>query len=297
MDKPIKSGLFVGLVTLDTIYLASDPPSRNQKIVARDFTVAAGGPATNAAVTFAHLGNNATLVGAVGCHPITSLVRADLAAYSVAIADLSPERPESLPVSSIVVTEATGDRAVISLNASRSQIPSARVPNEIWAMLQSEQQVDIVLVDGHQIPVGVAIASQARARGIPIVLDGGSWKPGLEELLPLIDYAICSSNFYPPGCKCADEAIAFLANLGILHIAVTNGAEPIRYLSQNRDGEIVVPQVKPIDTLGAGDIFHGAFCDRILHANFEAALTFAASVSVRACQFFGTRHWTTELWA
>ena len=47
----IKSGLFVGLITLDLIYLADSPPKNNQKLVATDYTVAAGGPATNAAVT------------------------------------------------------------------------------------------------------------------------------------------------------------------------------------------------------------------------------------------------------
>ena len=56
-------GLFVGLVTLDLIYLANSAPQNNQKIVATDYTVAAGGPATNAAVTFSHLGNQATVLG------------------------------------------------------------------------------------------------------------------------------------------------------------------------------------------------------------------------------------------
>jgi sugar/nucleoside kinase (ribokinase family) len=283
-----KKGLFVGLVTLDTIYRAEAPPTSNQKIVATDFTVAAGGPATNAAVTFGYFGNAPTLVGAIGCHPITSLVRADLADYGVAIADLTPERTESLPVSSIVVTEATGDRAVVSINASKSQISREQIPPEVWTQLA---RADIVLVDGHQISVSIAIASQAKAFGIPVVLDGGSWKTNLEELLPLVDFAICSSNFYPPSCNKPDEAIAFLANMGILHIAITNGAEPIQYQCQDGGGAIAVPKVKTVDTLGAGDIFHGVFCDRILHANFVTALEQSAKITASACQFFGTRLW------
>jgi len=83
------SGLFVGLVTLDLVYLALSAPSNNQKVVASDYTVAAGGPATNAAVTFSHLGNQARLLGVVGAHPITQLIRADLASYGVAIACLT----------------------------------------------------------------------------------------------------------------------------------------------------------------------------------------------------------------
>ncbi len=286
-----KKGLFVGLVTLDTIYRAEAPPTSNQKIVATDFTVAAGGPATNAAVTFGYLGNTPMLVGAIGCHPITSLVRADLADYDVAIADLTPERTESLPVSSIVVTESNGDRAVVSINASKSQICREQIPPEAWAQLE---QADIVLVDGHQIAVGIAIAAQAKARGIRVVLDGGSWKPNLEKLLPLVDYAICSSNFYPPGCTQTDEAIAFLSSMGILNIAITNGAEPIRYQCREGKGAIAVPKIKTVDTLGAGDIFHGVFCDRILGTNFVTALEQSALVTSSTCQFFGTRMWMKD---
>ncbi|TAG00060.1 MAG: sugar kinase, partial [Oscillatoriales cyanobacterium] len=59
----MKTGLFLGLATLDLIYLASKPPGENQKVVAVDSTIAAGGPATNAAVAFSGLGNAAVLAG------------------------------------------------------------------------------------------------------------------------------------------------------------------------------------------------------------------------------------------
>ncbi len=71
-------GLFVGLVTLDLIYLADSIPKNNQKIVATDYTVAAGGPATNASVTFSHLGNQAQILGVMGSHPMTQLIRGDV---------------------------------------------------------------------------------------------------------------------------------------------------------------------------------------------------------------------------
>jgi len=82
--------LFVGLTTLDFIYRATDPPQRNQKLVAADYLVAAGGPATNAAIAFAHLGHAATVLSNLGCHPITHLIRADLQACHVMLHDLSP---------------------------------------------------------------------------------------------------------------------------------------------------------------------------------------------------------------
>ncbi|NET50891.1 MAG: sugar kinase, partial [Merismopedia sp. SIO2A8] len=45
------------------------------------------------------------------------------------------------------------------------------------------------------------------------------------------------------------------------------------------------------DTLGAGDIFHGAFCHYILQQNFTESLVAAAEIASNSCKFFGTRRW------
>lgn len=277
--------MFVGLVTLDFVYLTDSAPSNNQKIVASDYTVAAGGPATNAAVTFSHLKNQATLLGVVGSHAITQLIRADLAAYRVAIADLNSNQSQPPPVSSTIVTQATGERAVVSINAVKSQVEANCLPDEVLS------GVKIVLIDGHQMAVGKAIAQLAKANHIPVVIDGGSWKPGFEAVLPHVDYAICSANFYPPNCNTTAEVFAYLVAQGIPQIAITQGEQPIQYLSRGKTGTVKVPQIQPIDTLGAGDVFHGAFCHHILYTDFTDALSAAAAVAAHACQFFGTRRW------
>ena len=74
-------GVFVGLATLDVIHRIAKPPAANQKITSNAQFVAAGGPAANAAVTFAALGGQAILVTALGVDPVAELIRADLAAY------------------------------------------------------------------------------------------------------------------------------------------------------------------------------------------------------------------------
>ncbi|MCV3213801.1 PfkB family carbohydrate kinase, partial [Plectonema radiosum NIES-515] len=228
-------GLFVGLVTLDLIYLAESPPKNNQKIVAADYTVAAGGPATNAAVTFSYLGNQATVLGSLGSHPMTQLIKGDLEAFKVAIADLDNNATEPPPVSSIIVTKSTGDRAVVSINAVKTQAKCESIPPDIL------QNVDIVLIDGHQMKVGKAIAQIAKSENIPVVIDGGSWKPGFEELLPFVDYAICSTNFYPAGCHTSQEVFAYLNKINIPYIAITHGEKPIEYLMYGKTGTIEVP--------------------------------------------------------
>lgn len=280
-----KHGLFVGLVTLDLIYLAESAPKNNQKIVAADYTVAAGGPSTNAAVTFSHLGNQATVLGVLGSHPMTQLIRQDLANYEVAIADLDPNHTAAPPVSSIIVTQGTGERAVVSINAVKTQATDASIPSDIL------QNIDIVLIDGHQMAVSYAIAQIAKDKNIPIAIDGGSWKPGFEKILPFVDYAICSANFHPPDSHITSEVFAYLRHLGIPHIAITHGEKPIQYLSCGDTGSVDVPSIQAIDTLGAGDIFHGAFCHYILQGSFPEALAQASNIAGKACQFFGTRRW------
>ncbi|YAF97677.1 MAG: sugar kinase [Nodularia sp. CChRGM 3473] len=276
-------GLFVGLVTLDLIYLADSAPRNNQKIVAADYTLAAGGPATNAAVTFSYLGNQAQVLGVIGSHAITQLIRKDLANYQVAIADLEPSNSNPPPVSSIIITQATGERAVVSMNAVKTQASSTSIPPDIL------QNIDIVLIDGHQMAVSYDIALMAKAKNIPVIIDGGSWKTGFEQVLPFVDYAVCSANFYPPYCHTQAEVFTYLSAFGIPHIAITHGEKPIAYLTESKTGSVDVPQIQAVDTLGAGDIFHGAFCHYILQGNFIDALTQAANIAANSCQFFGTR--------
>ncbi len=285
-----KHGLFVGNVTLDLIYLADAPPLSNQKVVAQKAAIAAGGPATNAAVAFGHLGNSATIVGAIGQHPLTDIIRSDLNDCNVQILDLDSARSEPPPVSSIVITQSTGDRAVVSLNVV-NQLAIDRLPSDVL------DGIDIVLIDGHQMQIGSAIAQSARDRTIPVVIDGGSWKPGFETVLPWTDYAICSANFQPPNgsfevASSADrEVIAFLETFGVSQIAITHGERPIAAFYHGQRRQIEVPQVLVVDTLGAGDFFHGAFCHHILDTDFATALTRSAQVAARSCASFGTRDW------
>ncbi len=290
INQPV--GLFVGLVTLDLIYLSAALPQANQKQVALDYSMAAGGPATNAAVAFQFLSaatpQAARLVGVIGSHPVSQLVLADLLKQQITPIDLQPNALQPLPMSSIIVTQATGERAVISINATRLQASPDQIPTNLL------QDVQVVLLDGHQMPVSLEIARQAKAARIPVVVDGGSWKPGFEAVLRYADYAICSANFLPPQCQSQAEVIRYLQALQIPQIAITRGAESILYCDLSGQGELPVPAIQAVDTLGAGDIFHGAFCHFILDNDFPSALSSAAQIAASACQSFGTRAWMRQ---
>lgn len=274
-------GLFIGLITLDCIYRVSQVPHSDEKIVAEASLLTAGGPATNAAIAFAALGNRATLVGALGQHPLAALIRAELADYGIELVDLMPQSDLPPPLSTILVTAATGDRAVVSRNAVGRQ---AALPPALDSLLGA---VDIVLIDGHQMAVGHAIAQQARSQDIPIVVDAGSWKPGFDTVLPLATSAIAAAKFRFPNQA---DTLAALSALGIPEVAITHGPRPIHY-RRDTAGTVPVPVVEVQDTLGAGDIFHGAFCHYRLQNPFPEALALAAQVAAESCRHFGPRTW------
>ncbi|MEM7770115.1 MAG: PfkB family carbohydrate kinase [Cyanobacteria bacterium P01_A01_bin.37] len=300
------NGVFVGLTTLDFIYQVDAIPHPNQKVVAIATTLAAGGPATNAAVAFQHLGNQATLLSVVGHHPIHHLVTGDLENCGVAIADLMPTYAAPPPVSSIFVTTATGDRAVVSVNATQCQATSEHLSEDVLRRFD-QKQIDVVLIDGHQRLVGEAIAQIAKQNKIPVIVDGGSWKPGFESVLRYTDVALCSANFFPPGCTTHNQVLDYLSILNIPLIAITQGDRPILYSVRGKTGTLSVPSIRAVDTLGAGDIFHGAWCHYALSGGsrenfspcsvtaqqFTTTLSNAAAIASRSCQFFGTRQWMT----
>ncbi|EKV01745.1 sugar kinase, ribokinase [Leptolyngbya sp. PCC 7375] len=274
-------GLFVGLMTLDCIYQAQQPPQANEKLVAEAAMMVAGGPVTNAAVAFAALGGQATVMVSVGQHPVTTLLQEDMAQVGVSLQDLTPERQDPPSISSIVVSKASGERAVISRNAVGLQVDPQAV---------DLTDIDIVLLDGHQMALGQQIAKAAKPLGIPVVVDAGSWKPGFDQVLALATVVIASANFKPPDDQ---DALTYLQGLGIPHIAITHGDQPIVFSDQGRLGELPVPTTTVVDTLGAGDIFHGAFC-YAWAGDFPKALAGAARVASFSCRSFGTRTWIRD---
>ncbi|MGW3450429.1 PfkB family carbohydrate kinase [Streptomyces sp. NPDC001076] len=287
------AGLFVGLCTLDVIQLVDHVPGPDEKLTARDQVVAAGGPATGAAVAFGRLGGLPRLLTGLGSHPLALGVRADLDALGVRVSDLAAGRAEPPAVSSVLVTAATGERAVASTNATGHRL---RAPADLAELVVS---CDIAEFDGHHMELAVDVAHAARSAGRPTVLDGGSWKHGTERLLASTDIAVCSADFHPPGAGTPAETLEFLRDHGVTWAAVTGGGAPIVWAGPGGGGLVDVPETRVVDTLGAGDVLHGALAyhlgahDRIDGPVFTEALARAAAVASRACASFGTRAWLT----
>ncbi|AIJ26909.1 PfkB family carbohydrate kinase [Amycolatopsis methanolica] len=270
--------LLAGLCTVDLVQRVAELPSPGEKVQSLGVEVAAGGPATNAAVTVAALGEEAVLVTALGRHPLAGLARADLSAHGVRIVDIAPEQDEPPAVSAVAVRDRDGERTVVSRNAGAN--PGA-MPSEL------PDGVRAVLVDGHLPRLALGVARWARERGVPVVLDAGSWKPVLDELLPLVDIAACSAQFRAPGPG--------LLERGVPTVVVTNGPGPVRWETSDDAGEIEVPRMPAVDTLGAGDVWHGALVYGVGRFGLPELIRFANEVAAEKVRHAGPRTWVPEV--
>jgi sugar/nucleoside kinase (ribokinase family) len=279
------SGLFVGLTTIDIQYLVDTFPALNSKTVAGTFAMSVGGPATNAAITFAHLGGKSHLMSAIGNNQFTPFIESELRHYNVEFTDLSP-LANQLPTVSSIVTTRGGYRTVITTASLLTSDASD------MTFIVHQDDYGVVLVDGFNMETCCIVAAQAKQCGIPVVLDGGSWKDGMERLLPSIDIAICSEHFLSPNGGDEDSVMEYLARQGVRYRAITRGECPIIYSVPDGNGEIAIEPMEVVDILGAGDILHGAFCYYYtLGNNFVPALLHASRIATLSCQAVGTRSW------
>jgi sugar/nucleoside kinase (ribokinase family) len=214
-----------------------------------------------------------------------ALLKDELQRYAVEHIDLAPESDQLPPVSSIWVN-GRGERSVVSVNTTRIEIPIVLVDRS------KLEKASILMVDGHAMSSCQAWVEAARSHGVPVVFDGGSWKRGTERLLQTVDIAICSADFRPTGCRDEASTIDYLRSAGVEQIAITHGAAPIRIVAGELSGMIEVPRVEAVDTTGAGDIFHGAFCYfASAGCEFTEALREASKIAAESVRFHGTRQW------
>ncbi len=267
-------GLFVGLATLDLVQRVARRPGVVEKVVAQRSDLAAGGPAAVAAVAFGALGGRSVLVSALGPGPVGRLAAGELDRAGVQIVDAWVAGAD-LSVSAITVLEGTGDRSVVSRNAEDM---IGAVPAELLALARD---AEVVLIDGHHADLAVAAARAARTTGVPVVLDCGSAKPVYAELASLADIAVCSAGFTTGGSDGFDAISAELLAYGVRLVAMT---------------AVEVPSVDVCDTVGAGDVLHGAvaFARARGVTDPQRCLAFGVAVASLRVQHVGPRSWLDD---
>lgn len=277
--KPPVTCWFAGLTTLDVIHRSAVRPGRNEKITAVRQDVSAGGPAANAAVIAATLGARALLISAMGTGPVGAAARGDLEHHGVEIHDTAQGREIPIAVSAVMVDDETGDRSVVS--------PDATLTNGLdvtAAELDTLPRPDVVLLDGHHPDLARSVLAYALAlepRPL-IVLDAGRWRPVFADLLGSADVAARSADFRAPEDAAESRAVV-----------TTHGPDPVTWCDKDgRHGTTDVPEVVVRDTLGAGDAFHGALSVALAQgAGLEAAVEEGVRVASIRVQHIGPRSW------
>ena len=283
-------GLFLGLTTIDIQYFVSSHPLPNRKIKSSPPKILIGGPATNAAVAFAHLNNGAFLASATGNNSFNEYFKQDFLATKIRHFDLVETQNINPVIASVITNEQNGDRNIFT--HIPDLIKPAITPEKLFELIKPE----IVFTDGFYPEFNLDFVKLASSKKIPVVLDCGSWKSQYELLLNYSNYVICSEDFLPPDCLDSNEVFSFLKDKKIDKIAISRGEKNILYMEGQNKGDVKIQKTDVKDTLGAGDFLHGAFCFYLLNTNnFKKALKQAADLATFSCTFKGTREWLKSI--
>jgi len=277
----------VGLNATDTVLIVPRVPAYGGKApFTREF-YSVGGQVATAVVTCARLGLRAKYIGTVGDDERGRIQLDSLRASGIDIEHV--QRRANCPNQSayIVVDESTGERTVFwnrpdCLTISPEQI----TPDQIAC-------ARLLHIDGHDTPAVERAARIARRENIPVTVDVDTIYAGFDRVLPLVDYLIASAEF-PARWTGIEDPLAALTAIqrksGMRVAAMTLGAHGVLAWTEGRFHYSPAFVVNCIDTTGAGDVFHGAFCYAVLQQMPIAdALEFSNAMAALNCTAPGAR--------
>jgi sulfofructose kinase len=279
--------LGVGYSCMDFIATVPGMPEIDTKTAVKSLYVQGGGPAATALVTLSRLGMRAALIAKTGDDLPGRMALAELARESVDTSGVIVQDGARSQCSFILIDEPTGKRTVFWTRGS----VGALTPSEIDPGIVLSARC--LLIDDLEPGAQEAAARRARDAGIPVVMDAGSVRAGVENLVPLATHLVASEGF-PRAFTGADdlmEAASGMLRLGPDVVVVTLGARGC--LAIDKDGARLEQPgfgVKVVDTLGAGDVFHGAYVRGLLEDwDLPRILEFACAVAAIKCTRHGGR--------
>jgi sugar/nucleoside kinase (ribokinase family) len=151
---------------------------------------------------------------------------------------------------------------------------------------------DLLYVDGHEPAAAGVLATAARARDLPVVMDAGTVRAGSRELVALCSDVVSSRRFAPEltGTDDPGEALRRLRQLGPERVALTSGPDGVLALDGDLCRGVPAFAVDAVDTTGAGDVFHAGYAfARAEGRSFVDCLRWGAAVAALKCRDFGGR--------
>jgi sugar/nucleoside kinase (ribokinase family) len=282
--KPVKI-LCAGGAVQDIIMRVEKFPQAGAKVQASEYLVTSGGQAGNAAVAMARLGAKTSYIGALGDQndDVANVIIKALTTENIDVRGVL-RVPGARSSVSLIMIDAGGEKMIAT---RRNQGLTEAVPADPETAVSN---VDAVMLDNRYSNISLPICLAAKRRGIPRVLDFDKPTPADDPLFQASTHIICSADALreSTGAQDLQRALAIFGAAYGGFLAVTNGAEGTYWLEDGNVRYMEAFKVDAVDTLGAGDTFHGAFAVRLVETgDVVASMRFAAAAAAIKCTRFG----------
>jgi len=186
-----------------------------------------------------------------------------------------------------ILVDDKGERTVLWKRDERLKLGAEELRRD-WVV-----DARVLHVDGHDTAAAAMAAGWAHEAGVPVVADLDELYPGVEELLPKLDYFVSSRDI--PG-RLTGEADLRKAlpevreRYGCVLAAATLGEEGVLAWDGVKFWHAAAYRVKVLDSIGAGDIFHAGFIYGLLQGwGMQRQLDFACAAAALNCMAVGAR--------
>ena len=277
--------LCAGIAVQDIVMRVQNFPTPGKKVSATEFIITGGGCAANAAVAVARLNGRAAFAGPLGgSNDATSnRILDELAKEGVDCSGVARVDGGTASVS-LILLDATGEKSI----ATRRGVNLGNVLPADAATLVAD--ANAVLVDNRFPEFVTAVCRAAQARKIPIVIDLDLATKPDAALLKLGSHVISSAEALHGTTGLADHgaSLRLLARHLPAFLAVTDGPNGVYWLDDGVLKHVPAFKVEAVDSLGAGDAFHGAFTLALAEGrSLLEAMRFASATAALKCTHFG----------
>jgi sulfofructose kinase len=277
----------VGLNATDTLLLLPHFPAYAGKVPFTHEILSPGGQVASAIVACAALGLRSKYIGTVGDDERGRVQMESLRGLGINLDHVQQRQNCANQSAYILVDQSTGERTVLWQRPECLRIdPQEITPEQITC-------ARMLHIDGHDTAAVAHAALIARRAGMPVSVDVDTIYPGFDKVLPNVDYLIASSEF--PG-HWTGEQDPFRAleqiqsHFGMRVAAMTLGAHGALARVDGRFTYSPAYVVNCVDTTGAGDVFHGAFCYAVLQGwPIHETLDFSNAMAALNCTALGAR--------
>jgi sulfofructose kinase len=276
----------VGLNATDTIIRLPHFPAFNSKVEFRLSEILPGGQVATAITACARWGLKARYVGKIGDDSFGLLQQDEMRKAGIEAHWIVTPQCQSQS-SFILVDEETGERTVLWRRDPRLELFPAEIRRE-WVV-----RAKLLHVDGHDCAGATEAARWAGLAHIPVTADLDNLYPGVEALLENVDFAITSKEF--PDRICGESELfvslpAIASRFGCRLTAATLGTDGVLAWDRQRFHYSPAFEVRPVDTTGAGDVFHAAFAYALLRGDeIPRSLEFSCAAAGLSCTGMGAR--------